>query len=77
MYVSDTWKCESFSFIFTRPPKVSKKKQTNKQTDRHVVGLLPCAGVIALCCAVLLCCARGAAVDTYRTLVQRKNEKNG
>ena len=34
-------------------------------SDRHVLGLLLCAGVIALCCAVL-CCARGIAVDPQR-----------
>ena len=28
-------------------------------SDRHVLGLLPCAGEIALCFAVL-CCARGS-----------------
>ena len=54
-------------------------------SDRHVLGLLRCAGMIALCCAVLccavLCCARGTtAVDTQRqqySYIQRKIEKTG
>ena len=41
-------------------------------SDRHVLGLLLCAGLIALCCIVLccavrcgavLCCVGGTAVD--------------
>ena len=43
-------------------------------SDRHVLGLLLCSRVNALCCAVL-CCARGTALrkDTHI----RKEEKTG
>ena len=32
-------------------------------SDRHVLGLLLCAGLIALLCCAVLCCACGTVVD--------------
>ena len=46
-------------------------------SDRHVLALLLCAGMIALCCPVL-CCDRGTAVVTPRQHTGTyNNKKNG
>ena len=45
-------------------------------SDRHVFGLLLCAGVIVLCCAVLCCavlCSRYGSTKRYAHTERRKN----
>ena len=65
MHKQATCKCQSSMLQENKPDAARMYVHTffDTYSDRHVLGLLLCAGVIALWC-VVLCCARGS--DTQR-----------